>query len=433
MINSPNRPANFPANSRGLRSPSLVANPLDRKSEPQHQHRFSIALIAFGIFVSINWGFQVFARTAKLDRFQMSQHNWAWWATKCLQEQKQPADVLLIGSSLVQRLINEGEATYLNKPVDAITHRNSSQLESLLSAGLNRPVKTFSFAVGGLHASDASLVTSTLLKGEHQPGAIIYGIAPRDFMNGFLASPSATETFQLLNKVEEAEDVALLARSSDAEKLDFLVSRTLSKLLPLFDFRSELAQCYRRRAKEEIGALADNFVPHAHNPLDVMDLIALHMLPEEEEGMRLIFPYDPSYPGKEDNRRLYMFAYRPFRPKFYRLQEYFLERMMKTCRARGIQLILVNMPLRGDNFAVMEPGFYDRFCTDVKQLALRYQVGFIDMQALYRVPDSDFSDQVHLNGLGAVRFTQALAPRLVPLLQKPAIASKTESRQLSTK
>jgi len=411
-------------------SPSPPTNCLvaqSKNNDQQHGRRFSATISAFLVFAAISWTFHFFARAANLDRFELSQHSWAWWAAKCERDRQSPADVLLMGSSLVQRLLNEGEATYLHKTIGALSHRRSCQLESLLSAGLHRPVKTFSYAIGGLHASDASVVTSVLLQGTHQPGTIIYGIAPRDLMNCLLASPSATETFQLLNKIEEQKDVALIARTSTGEKFDYVAASILSKLLPLFDFHTELAQCFRRAARHDLNAIVNQFVPHPQNPFCQADLIALKMLPEELDADIPIHAFDPEHPGYEDNRLVYLSAYKPFRAKFYSLQKRFLDRLMQTCNQRGIQLILVNMPLRKDNFEAMDAGFYDRFHDDVKQLARTNHVPFIDMQTMCSFPFADFSDQVHLNGRGAVRFIQALTPHLIPLLENQAVASTKKS------
>lgn len=388
--------------------------------------RISLTIAAVCLFVLVNIGFGLYIRVSNFDRFQISTHNWAWWATKCLIEHKQPVDVLLMGSSLVQRLMDEGEATYQNKTIDAISHRNSKELEDLLSVQLNRPVKTWSYAVGGLHASDAAVVTLSLLRDRHQPAAIVYGIAPRDLMNNLLASPCATETFQLMNRLSDLNDIAYTARSSNGEKFDYFVSSALSKALPLFDVHAELAQCFRRAFKQKVGSIANQYVPQPKNPISTLDQISLHMVPEEFEGRLPIPPFNPAVPTFEDNKLTYLFAYRPFRAKFYRLQKSFLERMLQTCTERGIQVVFVNMPLRKDNFEAMSPGFYELYRNDVKTLAKEYGAGFIEMNEPPVFAYRDFTDQVHLNGLGAVKFVRMLAPKLCTILRQPEFAMNNQ-------
>jgi hypothetical protein len=396
------------------------------------QKKISLALLALCLFVCVNFAFVIYLKFAHVSRLQMATHNWAWWATTELLNHKEPVDVLLMGSSLVQRLLDEGEATYANKKVDAITHRTSLVLEDALSGILHRPVKTWSYAIGGLHASDASLVTTAFLKGEHQPAAIVYGIAPRDLMNNLLASPCATETFQLVTRVSDQQDIGLKSRSSNAEKFDYLITCGLNSVFPLFDFHTELAQCFRRDYKKSTDGLVNNFVPAPHNPFGTLDMIRLHMSPEEAGGEVPIYPYNPAFPTHEDNKSTYLFAYKPFRAKFYNLQKAFLERMLQTAAERGIQVVFVNMPLRADNFEAMEPGFYDLFRKDVRGLASRYHADFIDMNRPQTFAFSDFTDQVHLNGAGAVKLAKTMAPELSQVLRKPAFAMSVSNRPMQS-
>jgi hypothetical protein len=133
------------------------------ESSPTRQRKISAALLAVCLFICVNLGLAIYLKCAHVSRMQMATRNWAWWATTELLSHKEPVDVLLMGSSLVQRLLDEGEATYLNKKINGVTHRNSLVLEDALSGILHRPVKTWSYAVGGLHASDASIVTTAFL------------------------------------------------------------------------------------------------------------------------------------------------------------------------------------------------------------------------------------------------------------------------------
>jgi hypothetical protein len=317
---------------------------------------------------------------------------------------------------LVQRLIYEGEATYLNRKLDVISHRNSCLLEDLLQPCLHRPIRTFSFAVAGLYPSDACLSTKTLLKNDQQPNAIVYGIAPRDFIDNWLSSPAATDTYKLVNKIENDDETALVARFGNTQRFDFLVSTGLIKFFPMIEYRTEVSRSIRQLGKIEVDRFLNKVDPNPRQLFDNKTLIALNMVPEEFGG-GLAVPFNLAHHINVDNRDGYQGSYRPFRKSMYRAQKMFLEQLMSNCQKRHIQLILVNMPLRSDNYALMEPGYYDLYCTDIKRLSAEHGVSFIDMHALSTNSDSDYSDQVHLNGAGAVKFVQALAPRLVPLLQ----------------
>lgn len=382
----------------------------------------SATAVALALFVLINTGFAVYLQMANRDRFQIMPHSWGWWAVNSLLKEKQPADVMLLGSSLVQRLVDEGEATYLNRQINSLEHRCCQHLEDKLTAFRGKPVSTFSYTVGGLHASDASVVASEMLKGVRQPRAIVYGIAPRDVFNNMLASPYLTETYQIMSKIGNLDDVAYEARTNTNEKFEYFVSSILAGFLRLYDYRTELANCFRQQYAKVADRLAARLVARPANPFNLMDQIALHMIPDELSGTFLIAPDDPKNPPCQDNRATYLLSYRPFRQRFYDVQFNFLERFLRITRERGIPVVFINMPLRNDNFEAMMPGFYARYQSDLKTLASKYGASLIDMNGSQIFGNQDFTDQVHLNGRGACKFVDAVAPRLAPLLTKPCIA-----------
>jgi hypothetical protein len=382
----------------------------------------SSALVALALFVAINAGLANYARVIKLNRLQLTPHGEGWWATKSLMEQSKPADVMLIGSSLVERLINEGEATYLGKTVNALEHRRCQHLEDRLSNLLGFPVRTSSYAVGGLHASDASVVASEMFKGELKPKLIVYGIAPRDIMNNYLASPYITETYQLMSKLGNLSSVAYQARMNTNEKFEYFVGGILSRVLFSYDYRSELGYGVRRAYKAQVNELANKFVPNPTNSFSRITQIELRMLPEEMPDKILIAPDDQRNRSLEDNRQNYLFSYRPFRKRFYDVQFAFLDRFLRITRDRGIQVVFVNMPLRHDNFEAMMPGFYRLYCRDLTSMAAKYGASVIDMNRTREFGDDDFSDQVHLNGRGASKLIDSVAPALSRIMDKQSLA-----------
>jgi hypothetical protein len=383
----------------------------------------SAGVAAMLLFVVINAGFVFWLKVAKVDRFEMIAHNWGWWAVKCLLENKEPTDVMLIGSSLVQRMLDEGEATYLKKPLNGLEHRRCLHLEDRLADLLGAHVSTFSYAVGGLHASDASVLTSELLKGSRQPRAIVYGIAPRDVMNNMLASPYVTETYQIMSRLGDLSDVAYKARMNTNEKFEYVVGSSVAKLMPLYDYRVELSRCFRHDYKERANKVANKFVPDPKNSFSILNQISLGMIPEEMAAQFMISPFDPNHAQTEENKASYLFSYRPFRKRFYDIQFSFVERFLQTAKQRGIQVVFVNMPLRHDNYDAMMPGFYPLYRKDLQAMASKYGAPVIDMSSNPIFQDRDFTDEVHLNGRGASKLVDALAPQLAPLLAKQSLAN----------
>ncbi len=383
----------------------------------------SPAIAALLSFVVINSGFAAWLKIAHVDRFSMIAHNWGWWAVKSVLENQEPPDVMLMGSSLVQRLLDEGEATYLNQPLNGLEHRRCQHLEDKLSKSLGFHVSTFSYAIGGLHASDASVFTSEVLKGSRQPRAIVYGIAPRDIMNNMLASPYVTETYQIMSRIGDLSDVAYKSRMNTDEKFDYYVGSKVAKLFPLYDYRVELSRCFRFEYKAQTNMIANRFVPEPKNPFPLLEQITAGMIAEELAGKAMIPPFDPAHPQVTDAKNCYLFAYRPFRKRFYDVQFSFLERFLQITKQRGIQVVFVNMPLRQDNYETMMPGFYSLYRKDLQLIASKYGAPVIDMSQCSAIDYADFSDQVHLNGRGATKLIDALALELAPVLAKQSLAN----------
>jgi hypothetical protein len=108
----------------------------------------------------------------------------------------------------------------------------------------------------------------------------------------------------------------------------------------------------------------------------------------------------------------------------------FLDRFLKIAKARNIQVVLVNMPLRKDSFELMPPNFHNLYMQDAQKLATVNGAHFIDLQNS-GFADADYDDQVHLTGQGASKLVELLTPKLVPYVSR-AIANNAHARKLSS-
>ncbi|MFX6759941.1 hypothetical protein ABTH30_23880, partial [Acinetobacter baumannii] len=79
---------------------------------------------------------------------------------------------VLIGSSLLEHVVNEGEATYLNTEINSVKHNKSKHFEDAVFKQTGTPINTFAFGLSGLHASDAAVMVNGLLK-EKAPATLI--------------------------------------------------------------------------------------------------------------------------------------------------------------------------------------------------------------------------------------------------------------------
>jgi hypothetical protein len=85
---------------------------------------------------------------------------------------------------------------------------------------------------------------------------------------------------------------------------------------------------------------------------------------------------------------------------------------MKLTREKGIQLVVVNMPLTRGNVSLMPHGFYDQYKSKLSALAAENGASFLDLNRPDVFEQKHFADTVHLNGLGGVEFFKLLSNEL---------------------
>lgn len=348
-----------------------------------------------------------------------SNHSPMWWALRDFYEHPN-ADVILLGSSLMQQIVCDGDATYLNRSVDSLNHHECAHLEDRLKAKAKNAVKTFAFSVPGEFASDAAVVTSLILKSDHHPSRIIYGIAPRDFMDNSLSSPSSTESFRLMSKLFPKHARERRAYSSDMEHCEALVDSFLLSVSGIYKSRIGLTYATRTMFRN-----FSNFTLSAYRDNSAQQ-ISLHdrrLVPEERcLGQQVVYP-ERGTPMYFDNRNQYICSYQPFRPRIYNAQISYFTDMLKRLQENSVGVTIVNMPITQDNMDLMVPGFYEGYLRDVKAITQANGAEFIDLNKPGLFAKRHFKDTVHLNGYGAIRFgellTENLRPSTIASLSRP--------------
>lgn len=343
-----------------------------------------------------------------IDHYNSPNRSWVWWAIKDFRQLKQSPDVVLLGSSLMMNALHGGDSTRYNRPENAAFHHRSYYFEELLKKKYDKPVRTFAFAIGGQMASDAYVLSSRLLTGDRKPKTIIYGIAPRDFMDNTLASPASTETFRYVGRIRDLSDVEWDARKGFWERVEHVFTKTSF----LYQKRLDFVYLQNQAMKQVLTALGQKNMDITKAPFELRG-IAFIQLPEDTGPSDLCFtPYDEHQAKYADNLDQYRYRYLPFKPKIYQTQLSYLEKLMKFAHDNDVEMVLVNMPITKDNMDIMPPHFYDIYKRDVLALVAKYDSRIIDLNDQQRFPKKYFEDSVHLNGLGAVNFFDVLTDKI---------------------
>lgn len=366
----------------------------------------SYVCVALLALVLADFGARLTFPNWSLDKFNSPNRSWVYWNTKDFRQHATNPDILLMGSSLMMMALHGADATYLNIPQNVAIHHRSAYLEKLLSDKQKAPVSTFAFALGGQMASDAYVLASTLFRGDKKPRTLVYGIAPRDFMDNTVPSPASTETFRYMERVGNLGHIALPSRTSFWEQTEWVAGQGSF----LYNRRLDFVYLQNKYARQILAIGGVKGLDFVHTPIPLRRLSLLELAEDEGPNDLSIMPYAPI--AYYDNLPEYRSRYKAFKPKLFNMQIGFLQKLLKYCKDEGINVVLVNMPLTQDNVDLMPANFYNNYKVSVGNLATTYGAKVVDLQDTKTFPKALFSDSVHLNGIGGERFFEVLADKI---------------------
>ena len=349
------------------------------------------------------------SRAWPMTPLQSAYRSWVWWNVRDFEKEKQAPDIVLLGSSLMMAAFHGGDAALLNVPQNVAFHHKSVLLERLLKSRFNRDYNTFVFALGGEMASDAFAITSSLLTGPKQPKVIIYGIAPRDFMDHALSSPASTEIFKFMSRMGDLDEVAAESRGSIWEMGEYYFAKGSF----VYNHRPDFIYIQHRLANEAARKLCGyKDMDFVKCPLMIRKQAFLELPENNGPNEVMICPPTPADLVFIDNSAEYRYRYKNPNLKQFNSQVGYLERLLKLSDNQGIKVILVNMPLTKENVALMPPSFYNNYMHTVENLAGRYKAQFLDLNSEQLFPKKYFGDTAHLNVPGGKHFMEVLAEKI---------------------
>ena len=378
------------------------------KRRPSQALLSSFVVLALLAFIALDITARCTYKYWSIDHFNSPNRSWIYWAVKDFKAQKERPQIVLMGSSLMVMALHCGDATALHFAQNNALHHRSLLFEQTLDTVLHKHYSTFAFAIAGQMVSDAYEICSCLLDGSSKPDYIIYGIAPRDFMDNTLVNPASTETFKYLSRVSDLSKIAMRARPSFWDRCDYWVGNVSF----LCAHRADLVYLqhhYIRVLYSHLHWIQD--LDLVKTPMELRK-IAMFELPEDNGPNEVFTGPWVSTAKFLDNSSEYQKRYSQFNRKLFEEQRSYLSDMMNTCDKRHIKLILVNMPVTAGNVRLMPPGFYDHYKQTITSMAVAHNDSLIDLNNPKVFGDDCFMDSVHLNGMGGVRFFQKLAVAL---------------------
>jgi hypothetical protein len=374
----------------------------------------SFVLLGLLLFALADFSLRLFYHP---DQLASPYRSWIYAAVADYPSSGPKPDIVILGSSLMVAAVNDGDATTLGQNIDGTTHHRSVTLERALNNSAGKPVLTQSFAIGGQMASDAYAILRALFgqdaslnnsnaeiqKRFVKPKLIVWGIAPRDFLDATFLDPYSSTTVTYLDRVSSNHD-ALGTRKPyfwrEVEHFFDLICYSYDQRERLLVVQKDLM--YGLLA--DLGLVSRSDLGMVKTPQELLR-IARRELPEDNGiNQWMVKPQTSPITQFEDNSKEYTARYQPYKEKLFNSQLDYLQKFLLLAKGLGIKVVLVNMPLTPENMALIPQGRYQDYLARVQGLSNQSQARFIDLNKDGIFTRQYFNDPVHLNGYGSQRF-----------------------------
>ena len=388
---------------------------VEKKSSLDSQRALSAFICALLFFVALNLTLKILptnqAQMSLCDRYEFPYHGWSYWSLKAIRDtDPSRSNIVWLGSSLVVAAIAECDATMANKPLDLCFYKGAKYFDGAMKERFGRDYNTFDLSTPGQIPSDAYLTLKAALDSGIKPGIVIYGIAPRDFIDQTLADPCDTEPFRYLSRLVDIQDCADDLYKTPIAKLDW----TLQQTLPLYGQSAALNATFKTSCANVIELpLLRATAPFRQR---IMDTPIAKVLPDfqtfdKAPGTNFALPAKGRGPFL-DNSEDYKNRYRKPDQLKYSVQMRFFERLVKLCQSNEIDVIPVNMPITSRNAVLLNDTWQKRYIDDISRICYSHNVPFLNQCDFAAYSLEDYRDTVHLNAFGAKKFIDRLVERL---------------------
>jgi Protein of unknown function (DUF1574) len=339
------------------------------------------------------------------DVYQLPNHTFIWWTVSDYRKLRQPPETLIFGSSLMIAAVDQGDATYIDNSIDSAIHHHSLCLTDNLNQKIGGHHTNFSFAVGGQMASDVYAISQTLINATNHPKLIIWGIAPRDFLDSAFREPIASDTAQYMNKIGQRKTIAPQHTS-----LPFYIEEGLLHICQLFANKENFIASKNEMLREFIKQISTKLTLNRNKNVSVeSQVVSTENL---DIGERIVWPCKASSAQLVDNTKEYRMRYNPFNSRSFYQQLQFCEKFLDQADKLGIKVLFVNMPITSRNMSLLPPGVYNLYLNKVRQIAQNHGEHFYDLNGDSHFSERDFTDTVHLNGIGGRKFVELLSSHI---------------------
>jgi hypothetical protein len=344
---------------------------------------------------------------------------WSWWLCKAYMGEHPAPDVVLFGSSQVGSALVTADAQTDFKVVDALTHRRASTLQKELLKQTGQEISVFSLSAPGQMISDAYMLSRVLLKPGHQPKLVVFGVAPRDFIDNTMTCAASTEPYKFLTKFETPGNLSWMAYEGDFwSRMQCFVDG-----MPMKRFGTDLMSTFASAAEEQRPATEKK----NNNPLSAIS---------GAEAIPGAWKVPANIPRTLwiDNTKEYKHRFKNYNPPLYAGQMQFFKEFLTEMRSQGIKVLVVGMPTMPMNRELLPQKFWTKFRTAVASACEENGASWLDLTADGNFQKSDYLDTVHLNAYGGIKLFNTIArevnarPSLAGSLKRTTLAGNSQAK-----
>lgn len=348
-----------------------------------------------------------FYNPIEFDPYKYLYRGWTWWGFNEMKKTNYVHNVALLGSSLMVSAVAGVDANYLNKTLDLSQYHRAKYLDDNLHTRFGGDFRSLNLSIPGQMPSDAYMTLKAMVATANRPDIVIYGVAPRDFIDSTMSSAADTETFRFLRRVVSIDDVASHVFRTPFARLEWFINRTF--------YISEHAADFQLLFKDLTEKVVSEVVPcppaaKQFTWWDRIKLLPTYLPGEIRPQAVMTGPITEAAARKRwiNNAPEYIERYKHPDKHVYRNQFYFLQEIAKFCKKERIELVLVNMPITSYNIHLLSPPRYMNYVGDLHVFAMKNNVAFYDMCTPSNYSQQDFHDSVHLNAYGGRKFFDQL-------------------------
>ncbi|MBP7860913.1 DUF1574 family protein [bacterium] len=265
--------------------------------------------------------------------------------------------------------------------------------ESIIKKNLSLPVSLKNSSFGGSLVSDHLLFLQKLCIHGNPPKIAFIMVVPRPFLDTTIDTKISPVQCYFDNRFKTIEMKA---------DIPYLIDSCLSKFSNFYRTRSDYATVCSAFGCSLFNRSV-NGNGHGISQRNKLSLAGS----EERVNPNVSARPDWILEETEHYKRAYAFE-----SKTYDKQLNSFGTILTLLKERNIPTILVKMPLTEDNLKLLPDGFKKKFEKDLYSLVSKHGAYLFDFQEDKRFKKSDFLDNVHLNGNGAIKFWQVLANQM---------------------